>query len=264
MKEVSSASTGSLSLFLTGGLMVAGWKVVSLMLASSGSGTSPGLDAVKVLLAVVGLIFVGCGLVVLRRKPGRDTMLFAGFCLCAGLHWGGPLELPAGDLRTGLLFFYLLISSLLGEALFLHFALSFPRETRAAGSKVVRALLYGPVVGGIVLAVLAVRASEASAVQVASQNGFLVLHTVVSNLFPALVLVLYVIHLLRQGLPRAEKPFVGLMVIGMLVAWSPYLVASAAGWETDSWNLAMVALPIAFAIAILAIKRIRESGAAVV
>ena len=118
-------------LFATAGLAVVAWKVGALLLlASSTDGEGP--RVVQVLLAVVGLVYVACGLLVLRKRNTFDALLFAGFCLCAGLHWGGPLELLPGELRTALLLFYLLVSSFLSETLFLHFALRFPHEPQPA------------------------------------------------------------------------------------------------------------------------------------
>ena len=82
------------------------------------------------LLAVLGMLFVACGLLVFRKTPSRTSLLFAGFCLCSGLHWGGPLELSSAPLRTGFLLLYFVVSSVLGEVFFLRFALSFPRQPR--------------------------------------------------------------------------------------------------------------------------------------
>jgi hypothetical protein len=43
-------------------------------------------------------------------------------------------------------------------------------------------------------------------------------------------------------------------------AWLPYLVASAAGVDTDPWNLTVVALPISFAIAFFGIREASAGG----
>jgi len=247
-------------LFLAGGAAVALWKLVVLLLAASSASADEGPGLIKVLLALVGLTFVVSGLLVLKERPSRPRLLFAGFCLCAGLHWGGPLEPAPGPLRTSLLFFYLLVSSLVGEALFLHFALLFPKRTNAGDSRLVRYFLYGPLVAGTLLAILAVIGSKGSGTQAAGQTGFLMLHTVISNLFPALVLLLYVSYVARRKVTPIERPHVALMVAGMLIAWLPYLAASVAGWEPDPWNLSMVALPVAFAIGILGIERTRTSA----
>ena len=88
-----------------------------------------------------------------------------------------------------------------------------------------------------------------SSLQATTQGLFLVLHTIVSNLFGAIALAFFVSHIFRAGLSGTQKGYVGLMVIGMLTAWLPYLVASTAGVDTDPWNLTQVALPTSFAIA---------------
>ncbi len=92
----------------------------------------------------------------------------------------------------------------------------------------------------------------------AAQETIYLLHAGNSNHFPALALVLYLSLLFRPGLTRTQKNYVGLMVSGMLVAWLPYIVAAAAGADTDPWNLTVVALPISFAIAFFGIQETRD------
>ena len=45
----------------------------------------------RLALAGLGLLFVGCGLFVHSRSQSPATLLFALSALCSGLHWGGPI-----------------------------------------------------------------------------------------------------------------------------------------------------------------------------
>lgn len=249
-------SDKTFSILLAAAGAVVAWRVTALALAhgSARAGWSP---LVPTLLALVGIAFPICGLLVFRKHPSRATLIFAGFSICAGLHWGGPLELPPGELRTALLLFYVLVSSFLSETLLLHFTLSFPRELRLVEKRPLVRLLYAPTVAATLLAAIYFFAPTGSSSRAAAESTFFVAHAIVSNLFAVLALAIFVVHLIRSGLDPTEKRYVGLMVAGMLTAWLPYLVASAVGAETDPWHLTMVALPVAFAIGIPGIARAR-------
>lgn len=234
------------------------WRVVALALIFRTG--ADGAPLVQSSLTVAGLVFLVCGIVVLHRVPGEPGRLFAWFCICGGLHWGGPLELPDGSLRTALLFFYLLISGILGAVLLLHFALVFPVRSSIAGRRRAVVLLYAPVVFAALLAVARLALPPASELRSAAQVGFLAIHTVATNLFGAAVLVTFTIHALRPGTDPARRKYLGRMVAGMLVAWLPYLVASSLDSPfTDFWNLTVVALPLSFAGALIALRRARPA-----
>ncbi|MDH3628181.1 MAG: hypothetical protein OEV00_01460 [Acidobacteriota bacterium] len=223
------------------------WRVVAWLLVFTQEGVSSGALLMQSLLATLGLAFLVCGWWVFSKIPGTAGLLFAGFCLCSGLHWGGPLELDGGSLRTALILFYILVSSILGATLLLQFALWFPRESTLARKRFVIGLLYAPLVLATLLAVGALIGGSADLV--------LLVHAVVSNLFSVVALGIIASHLFRSALTGAGKKYVGLMVLGMLLAWLPFLIASSIGVAADPWNLTVVALPITFAVAISAADR---------
>ena len=231
------------------------WRLTALGLLSR----QPDLEGtwwlVPALLAAAGIVHLVCGLYVLHHRPGRASQLFACFCICFGLHWGGPLELATGPLRTTLLLFYLLISGVLGATLLLHFALVFPRGWRAGTSLVFLRILYLPMVVATVLGVPAVVSPSESGLRTTARGGFLLLHTLVSNLYSIVALVLFVVLLFGRSMNSIQKRYVGLMIAGMLAAWLPYILASSAGVENaDPWNLTVVALPLSFTIAFFGIR----------
>lgn len=249
-----AAPPGRIAAYLGASLVVMLWKALALARIVAGDAEA-GVALVQALLAAVGLVFLVCGLVVLRRRCGHTAALFAGFCLSAGLHWGGPIELSPGPLRTALVLLYVILSSFLAESLFLRLALSFPRQIRLARLRLTGPILFSPVALATVLAAVYLAAPAGGELRAAAEGWFSLLHLVVSNLYPLLVLALFIGHLVRAGLTRREKRHVAMMVGGMLTAWLPYLAAAAAGLDTDPWNLAMVALPVSFTIGILGIER---------
>jgi hypothetical protein len=232
---------------------VAIWRVIALLLSYLNADAMADSLVVKALLAGVGLVFVVCGLLVAWKRPTEATRLFAWFCICSGLHWGGPLDLESGQLRTALILFYVLVSSLLGATLLLQFALCFPKKSRLAVKKSFVRFLYAPLVLATVLAAVYLVSPAESTLHTSAESLFMLLHVIVSNLFSVAALALLVSFIFRVGLTGVQKRYVGLMVGGMLTAWVPYLVASAVGVETDPWNLTVVALPVSFAIAILGV-----------
>lgn len=244
-----AAHRGWLGAFLAGAGAVLGWKLGALALLLGGRESGSELPALPLLLSLAGLVFVLCGLLVLWRRPWRAAVLFAGYALCAGLHWGGPLELGEGSLRTALILVYLLISGVLAACLLLHFALVFPRRLLGGRQQIVVRSVYAAFALAAVLALVAI-VLPAPEVRRAALGGFLLSHTLISNLFSAGALAIFVVHLVRPGVDRRQKRWLALLVGGMLVAWLPNLVASALGAEADAWNLTVVALPVAATLAL--------------
>jgi len=237
---------------------VLAWRVVALVLLHRYPESVAGSSAIQALLGAAGVVFLVCGLLVLRNFPSRASLLFEGFCLCSGLHWGGPLQLAEGSLRATLLFLYLIVSGILATALLLHLTLVFPKRTRLAERKAVLRSLYAPAIVAFVVAAIFVLSPQESGLRSASQGTFLALHLLVSNLFAVLALAIYVSLLFRSRVTPRQKRYVGWMVGGMLVAWLPSLIASSLGAEADLWNLSVVALPIAFTFAFFGIDAMRD------
>ncbi len=212
------------------------------------------------LLTALGLSFLACGLIVYYRVDGTASTLFAAYCLCAALHWGGPLEIAAGSWRTGLIFFYLLASGVLGETLFLQLALAFPKRSRLLDGRLSLLVLYAPLSAGTIAMAVLLASPTGSGVRETAQSTLMLLHGVVTNLFAVLALALFTYRLARAEPRGPERRFVGLMVAGLLVAWLPYLIASSLGGDTDLWNLTMIALPVSFTISFLGMSDSRRTG----
>ena len=235
------------------------WRMTALVLVYRQDAIDDSLT-LQTLLTILGMVFVACGLLVFRRIPSRASLLFAGFCICSGLHWGGPLDLPPGQLRTGLILFYILVSGFLGSTLLLQFTLCFPQKYRVADKNNLSRFLYAPVIVATVLAAVYLLLPPASGVRITTHGLFMLLHEIVSNLFAVIALALVVSRILRSDSTQLRKRYTVLMVVGMLTAWVPYLIAASVGVDTDAWNLTMVALPISFAVALFGIERARKTS----
>ena len=235
------------------------WRVAALVLVYQQDGIDDSW-VIKTLLAILGVVFVACGLLVFWRIPSRASLLFAGFCICSGLHWGGPLDLPPGQLRTGLILFYILVSGFLGSTFLLQFTLCFPQKYRVADKRNLIRSLYAPVVVATVLAAVYLILPPASSIRGTTNGLFMLLHGIVSNLFALIAFTLVASRILHSDPTRPRKRYMVLMVAGMLTAWLPYLVAASVGVDTDPWNLMMVALPISFTVALFGTKRARRES----
>ena len=82
-------------------------------------------NGVRLGLGLMGLLIVACGLYAYGKVRTPVVLLFALSACAGGLHWGGPIGVADSILETALFLFYFVASSLLGQALFLHFTLLF-------------------------------------------------------------------------------------------------------------------------------------------
>ena len=100
--------------------------------------------ALRLAMAAMGLLFVGCGLWAWRRAPSNASWVFALYGAATGMHWGGPLGFGIERADVPLLVLYFAISSLAAQTLELHLAFAFPPSFRAIGQSAVRVALYVP------------------------------------------------------------------------------------------------------------------------
>ena len=244
---------------IAGACGVALWKAAALLLVYREVVPNGDPLFVKALLALLGLVFVACGLIAFWVVPNRASLLFAGFCLCSGLHWGGPLELPSGPLRTGLILVYVLVTSLVGEVFFLRFALCFPKKSPLDDRRPVVWVLYAAPIVAAVLAALYFAAPAGSSFENAAKQSFFFVTSAVGTLFALIAFALIASHSFRSGLDGRHRLYVILMVVGMAAAWLPYSVAESIGADSTYWTLTFAALPVCFAIAFVRIEKGRGS-----
>ncbi len=234
-----------------GALLVVAWRLVALWHPHPAQ-TDPA--AIRHAMALMGLWFLVCGVLTALRVPGRLAMLFGWYGVAMGMHWGGPVGFGPERVQSVQLALYLVITSILAQALFLHVAVAFDRPRSPARRRLTLTLVYLPsVVGGVL---------------------FLVQLTISGNrslfeAFPILALAATLSSLVGAGVwiarwkraSRVERHARGLtrVAAAIVVGWLPYTLVSLGldPWPDYSglFNLPMVLEPTAVAMAVFAHRR---------
>jgi len=195
----------------------------------------------RVAMGLLGLWFLTCGLWAQRRTGGRAATMFSLYCLTAALHWGGPIGVGRDRPEAWLLALYMVASSLLGQTLFLHLALAFPRPFRADGRRVPMALLYAPALAGgaaLIPMLLLDPPSILASLPVLSLAGSL------AGIAGGIV---WVVRLFRS--PSGSRP-VGIVAALFAGTLAPPITGLAEPALSSWMNLALAALPVAIAAAL--------------
>jgi hypothetical protein len=232
--------------FIAASCLVLVWRVLALFLRDADEQSL----SMAILLAALGVSFLVAGFFIFVRTQGTMPRLFIAYCVCNGLHWGGPIAFDNATLEIGFLLFYLLISGTLGETFLLHFALTFASKTGSISKKLLFAI-YVPFLLSIALAVGVFFTSPESPLQ----NPFLITHLIVGNGYGAVVLLLLIISLFKKTGSNIGKGTIALMIASLLIAWLPEMIVSSLGGNNEPWLLTFVAIPIAFSIALTRARR---------
>lgn len=198
--------------------------------------------------AVMGLAFLASGWVAHLYAPTRSGWAFSMYAAFAALHWGGPLATSASGW-----FVYFLLSGVVAEVLFLHFALVYPEPLAIARHKPVWRCLYGAVAIAALLtvAVLIVGGGLTTVALVVN-------HTLLPNLFALAAIVVLIVRHARAT--RAERSSTGLRIAfwAVLVGTLPYLgvsIAEAVGVEPPGgpqvYNFFFLAIPVGLCAAVI-------------
>jgi hypothetical protein len=213
------------------------WRALGVWFPHSAS-SDP--ELVRGLAALMGLWFMAWGLWAFRAAGDVPSLLFAGYGITSGMHWGGPVGLGSPSAQNLLLALYVVVSSVLTQSLFLHLALAFPPAYGRSGRRAGLLAVYFPVLAAtLLLAVLAVRPSS---------QGLLRYFYV---FLPIAVLYSLVgggvwIHRLVTADPTSRRSRRLPLVVGaMVLAWLPHAVASA---SVDAGSLLAGLLNLPFAL----------------
>lgn len=209
-------------------------------------------------LGAMGAVFVLLGLLTFWRFHVPAARLFALYGAFAGLHWGGPLQVPWEELQTGITLAYLVLSSVLSQSLLLHFALVF--TDRAVGQRTLL-FLYLPIPLAILIASALLAAPDSSAYRDAFQNAFLALYVVQTNLYPLLAIVALAVRYFRRPQGEPSETGVGVALLAISAPAAVYLgvqlvntlapgTIDIAGLGAEPVNLCFLAEPIGFTYAL--------------
>ncbi len=220
--------------------MVLLWRAAALIWPSS-LVTIP--EAVRLPLALLGVLFLVCGVWAWWVRPGRWTAVFLVYGIGGGVHWGGTVDPTHAGLELSLLFVYLAFSAF-AEAGLLHLALIFPSGRSLARG--MRLALYS--VGGLALVV----APIANLLSKATVELIAGLILVVANLFSLIAGVLFLFSLLRADSATRRAANLPLIVGSMIIA---FIVATLGTKgilfvQSDAWNLVTGLVPTSLAVAL--------------
>ncbi len=230
---------------MTAVVVVVLWRVAALAWPSS-LVTIP--DSIRLPLALLGVLFLLCGVSAWWIRPGRWSAIFLVFALGSGVHWGGTIGSANAGLELSLFFVYLAFSTL-GEAGLLHLALIFPRGKTLGRST--RIAIYS------VAAVAALVAPLAGLLPKTILEPMAGLILMFANLFGLLAGLLFIVSLFRVDPATRRATHLPLIVIAMVIT----TIMATLGAEgillkqSDAWNLVYGFVPIALAFALVSLPR---------
>jgi hypothetical protein len=223
----------------TGGVLL--WRVAAFFWPSSFIATP---DPLRLPFALLGVLFLACGLWAWWMRPDRWTRVFQAYALSGAIHWGGAIGAPHQGLELGLFFTYLGITVAGGAAL-LHLALIYPRGGELARGW--RIALYAPAGVAVVFALFTWMAPREI---IEILVGFLML---VGELFAFGAGGTFLVRLFAtDGATRraARLPLIMAALVGSflvaLLGTSGYLPG-----HSEAWNLVLGSVPIGLAIALV-------------
>ena len=146
------------TLILLGGLVIA-WRIVT-GLGRFGLGAPGGASAVSIslgtALGLMGLLFIGCGLVAWFRMRTEAAALFALYGLFYGMHWGGVIYAENAWLDNTYRLIHLVLSGILSQAFLLHFALLYTRANAILDWRPSIYVLYAPAAAAVLVMLITI------------------------------------------------------------------------------------------------------------
>ena len=257
-------------------VLLLAWRAgawASVLAGFADAPATPPRLALEGALGAMGASFVLLGLAAFWRSGTPAARLFALYAAFAGMHWGGPLHTSSEQLQTGITLGYLVLSSVLGQALLLHFTLVFPERWGVTSARPARLLLYLPVALALLAALVVVASPVASAVRETSKEVFLAIYMAQTNLYELLAIVAILLRFLWAGTVERRRSGLGVMLLAIAVPDLLYVsvqiveavapgAIDPAGLGTEPFNLCFVATPIGFAYAIGRVVTTTCTGAA--
>ncbi len=207
--------------------------------------------------SLMGLVFLGCGTVVLYRLKSKRSGVFCLYAFCAAIHWGGPVAVGSDGAQMAVWLLYFLVSAMLAEAAFLHFTLVFPEPWGWGPRHSTRFALYSPVALGVLVGGITLASAPGAAADGWSEK-FFILEGVQTNLFALVALIILVVRYVRAAPQDGPRPITGLLAFAGWISVLPWALATAlasAGVAVpggaEVYTLFFTLLPLAFTRALL-------------
>ncbi len=244
-------------------VLVLSWRAAAWASVLAGFEDAPATRAGIVLSAALGSMgaaFLLIGGVTFWRRGSRTAGIFALYAAAAGMHWGGPVHVAHAELQPAITLTYLVLSSIAGQSLLLHFALSF--TDRAVGPRTLL-FLYLPIPLAILTASAVLASPDSSAYHDAFESAFLALYVVQTNLYPLLAILAIAVRYFRSSKVERGETGVGVALLAISAPAAVFVAAQLAntlvpgavdiaGLGTEPLNLCFLAEPIGFAYALQA------------
>lgn len=202
----------------------------------------------------MGFVHLACAAVAWFATRGKAAALFTLFCATTAAHWSGFRPTDT-DATAWAWFTVLLLGTGFSSSFLLHFTLAYPRAWTMEDRRGVRIALYAPPVLALIVAVASVALYESTARE-PLQGAFYLLTNVPGYLYSLLALVVVTVRI-RRSEGGERRAGLHLLLLGMLVAYVPYLVFSLVesvapsvpipgGLGAYPYTLFFVVTPVAF------------------
>lgn len=196
-------------------LLVVFWSVIALATTADSLDTDPFIR--RLILGVMGFLFLAIGMAVFLRNRREPVFLFWLYCAFSCMHWGGVIGDGAGRAGLVLVAAYALFASAIPQSLFVHLATSFPNHRIVKWRYLT--VIYAPVILGALMLTLAIfGAVSLEMIYVVISAS--VLYSVIGGMF-----WIYKIATTTYFTPIIRGTLVGALLVG----WLPHIAANA-GW----------------------------------
>lgn len=244
-----------LALFVLGAVALV-WRALVLFDPASspllGEESSAGDLNLLFARSLMGMVFLACGAIVLRRLDSKRSAVFVLYAFCAAIHWGGPVAMSSDRSQMAAWLLYFVVSAMLAQAAFLHFTLVFPEPWRWGPRHSTRFVIYLPVALGVVAASIVL--SEApGTVADGWRDKFFILEGLQTNLFALVGLIVLAIRFVRQRPLDGPRSITGFLAFGGWASVLPWAVATALESRgiavpggSEPYTLCIVLMPLAF------------------
>lgn len=204
----------------------------------------PIADNLRLPVALLGILFLACGIYAWSRTRNVWTGTFLIYAVGSVIHWGGSIGVCSGSLETALFFVYLAFTALADGAL-LFLALIYP--TRMLRGHAMNNVLYAPALVAFLFAPVSAFLPQDSVEVVA---GVILL---VANLLSLIGGAVFIIRLFVHdaAVRRASRLAV---VVGIGVTSSLVALLGSSGvfpGQPDGWNLILGLFPVTVAFALV-------------
>ena len=202
-------------------------------------------------MALMGMLFLICGLLAWWIRPGRWSTIFLFYGMAGGVHWGGAIGSTDARIELSLFFGYVAVTALMDAAL-LHLALVFPSGRSIARSWLT--LLYFPAGVGLICVPIAGLVSQTTLQTVA---GILLL---LANILSVAAGLLFLIHLFRANSSTCRAAHLPLIGTSMVITSTLALLGEVLPGHAEAWNLTLALIPVCLAFALVspALKALAE------